>query len=235
MTGDDKVLTHHACLEEMEGRWIAHVPALLGCFHSSDRQDEALAGLPAAISRYFAWRNEHGDQLSASSDRGNIAVDEVHRAWMSAPDNEVNAFFAADATPLTAEDASLALRLLEWSRADLLAGVVNLTLTQMERILPGESWSARGILLHVGVAEWWYADQIGHKYPRQSVPDDPMERLGMTREQLRSAILQLVGVSRYVEENGELWSPRKVIRRATWHERDHIQQLLNMVGRLKED
>jgi hypothetical protein len=43
------------CAEEMESRWIAHVPDLPGCFAAHDERDEAIAGAQG-VEAYIAVR-----------------------------------------------------------------------------------------------------------------------------------------------------------------------------------
>jgi hypothetical protein len=85
----------------------------------------------------------------------------------------------------------------------------------------GERWSIDGILRHVGGAEWWYMDRLGLAIPREQVPDEPFERLEKVRAHLISVLPRLIGSAQVVGINGEIWSPRKLLRRAVWHERDH--------------
>ena len=54
-------MLYHLNLEEMEGRWIAHVTALPGCFASDADQGAAVANAPPAIADYRAWLRAHGE------------------------------------------------------------------------------------------------------------------------------------------------------------------------------
>ena len=85
------------CAEEVEDRWVAHVPDLPGCFASDKERDEAINAVPPAIQEYVAWCSGHGLHVSGIS--GPMVVDEVIRSWMYEDDYEVNAFFAADRPP----------------------------------------------------------------------------------------------------------------------------------------
>jgi ferritin len=38
-------------------------------------------------------------------------------------------------------------------------------------------------------------------------------------------LFKMNGVKLVVGVNGEFWSPRKVLRRALWHERDHTEHI----------
>jgi len=221
------------CLEEMEGRWIAHVPALPGCFASARDRESARSLAPAAIRDYLTWRQAHGDPPTIA-DPLEIAVDEVVREWVhpADPDYVVNAFFAADVPPLAARDIDEALRLLAWSRAGLLAAVEGLTPESMNQPVEGE-WSIAGILNHTARAEWWYLDRLGLAgFAREDLPIGWRERLDRVRVRLIEVLPQLEGIARVETAIGENWSPRKMMRRALWHERDHTQHIHQFRARL---
>lgn len=132
----------------------------------------------------------------------------------------VNAWFQHDWKPLTADDVERGLKLLTWSRADLLDAVNGLSDVALDTHLPGQRWNIRGVLGHVGGAEWWYLDRLGQAFPRALVPQDVFERLRVVRLHLNDVLPELVGSRQVVGINAEFWSPRKVLRRAAWHERD---------------
>lgn len=225
-------MRYSICLEEMEGRWIAHVPALPGCFASADTRDAARSLASSAIRDYFDWRRSRGDDQPAPEFE--IAVDEIVREWAhpTDPDYVVNAFFAADAPALTASDIRDALRLLEWSRADLLAAVEGLTPDVMNQAVEGE-WSIDGILNHTARAEWWYLDRLDLAgFPREDLPAGRRARLDRVRARWVEVLPQLESIARVEVKYGEVWSPRKIVRRAVWHERDHTQHILQFRKRL---
>ena len=45
------------------------------------------------------------------------------------------------------------------------------------------------------------------------------------RAHFRSILPRLDGVNKIVGVKGEFWSPRKMLRRALWHERDHTEHI----------
>lgn len=227
-------MTRYAvCLEEMEGRWIAHVPALPGCFASADTRDAAQSLAATAIRDYFAWRLAHGDAPGPDT-AVEVFVDEIAREWThpADPDYVVNAFFAADAPVLIRSDIEEALRRLDWSRADLLAAAAGLAPGDLDREVEGE-WSIGGILNHTARAEWWYLDRLDLAgFERKDLPAGWRARLDRVRARMVEVLPQLEGVARVQMKSGELWSPRKVVRRAVWHERDHTQHILQFRQRL---
>jgi hypothetical protein len=95
----------------------------------------------------------------------------------------------------------------------------------MEREFPGERWPILGIMRHVANAEWWYLDRMGMSFPRSQLVEDPFERLDQVRDHLLDCLPGLGQRQGVLVMCGEIWSARKVLRRALWHERDHVQHL----------
>jgi uncharacterized damage-inducible protein DinB len=225
-------MLYHLNLESMEDRWIAYVSELPGCYVSDLDQTVALAKAPYAVADYWGWLRAHGEAVPDEPIQ--TRVDEIHRAWNSEPDYEVNAFFAADRSPLAPDEITHALRLFEWSRADLLTAVEALSPADLAREVE-DGWSIRRILLHVGGAEWWYLDRLGLAFPEAEVPEEPSARLDKVRAHFRGVLPTLARDERLTEPDHECWSPRKMLRRALWHERDHTDHILQFRQRLAEN
>jgi predicted RNase H-like HicB family nuclease len=220
----------------MEGRAIAWALEAPGCFAYGADGQEALANLPAAIQRYLDWCARHGDPQAFTLAEAQIAVEETFENTtiddafeLSGEGYEVDAWFRHDWKPLTSDDVAGGLQRLAWSRVDLLAVVEGLGPEALAAPHPGERWSIAGILKHVGGAEWWYMDRLGLAFPQAEVPKEPFERLRAVRAHLVSVLPTLVGSRQVVGIDGEFWSPCKLLRRAVWHELDHVEH----IGKLK--
>jgi predicted RNase H-like HicB family nuclease len=206
-------------LEQMENYWIAHVPALLGCFAFAPEREAAVAAAPQAIAEHRAWLRAHGEDVA--DEPVETQVDEVAREWWPDPDNSVNAFFASDRTPLTGPEVADALLWLDWNRADLLDSIVGLGPADLAREVE-TGWSINRILLHTGRAEWWYLDRLDLAFPKEDRPEEPLACLDKVRSYFKTIVPTLVNDDRVTEIDFEIWSPRKMLRRALWHERDHM-------------
>ncbi len=64
---------------------------------------------------------------------------------------------------------------------------------------------------------------------RSSLPKDPFQRLEVVRQRLIEALPSLAGSKQVLGVDGELWSPRKLLRRALWHEMDHIGHIVELL------
>jgi hypothetical protein len=182
----------------------------------------ALAAAPQAISNYAAWiacRDEERNWVDSSQIElyladawRNYIIDENFD--LAEQGYEVNAWFRYDWKPLSIEDVQRAAKLLVWGRADLLDVLHGLRQEALDAPHPGERWSIAGILKHLAGAEWWYLDRLGLAFPREKLPKDPFERLEKTRAQLLHLLPGLVGSRQVIGVDGEVWSPRKLLRRA---------------------
>jgi hypothetical protein len=222
-----------------EGRSQAWVLGHPGCFAYGVDGSAALQALPIAIQEYRQWIAEHtskswliGDEFESSEYR----LEDTWECYSIDSDYElvkdgyeVNAWFRHDWIPLSAEDVQHGLLLLSWGRDELLKIVSNLGVEVMERTYPGERWSIAGILNHIGGAEWWYQNRLGLIFTREDVPDNPFQRLEKVRSNLVYILPGLVGSKQVLGVSGEFWSPRKVLRRAVWHEYDHIAHIRKLL------
>lgn len=223
-----------------DDRTIAWALEQPGCFAYGEDSTRALASFPQAAREYRAWIARHEEPWL--DEEVQVTVEETFDAYFITPAFEraapgadtymVESFFIHDWKPLMPHEIERALKLLAWSRADLLALVEGLDAAALTRTYPGERWPIAGILRHIGGAEWWYQERIGHPFPEseEDVPEDPFERLQVVRDHFGSLLPKLDGLHRVVGLDGEIWSPRKVLRRALWHERDHTEHIRKLLG-----
>lgn len=213
--------------------WAVEHP---GCYAYGRDADSALLALAETIPDYLAWIDAH-EPSWLPAEKIELSIEDT---WNDFEINEsfervekdgyaVEPFFLYDWRPLTAVDIERGLKLLSWTRADLLAVVAGLTNEQRDEQRPDERWSINGILGHVGGAEWWYLDRLGLAFPRENVPRDPMERLVKARMHLVKVLPTLEGSTQVVGVDGEFWSPRKLLRRAVWHEHDHTTHIRKLL------
>lgn len=223
-----------------DGRSIAWALEHPGCFAYGVDQPEAESNFPHAAMEYAAWvAGRGGDWLSAGQpvrfaqeETFDVYfVDDAFERTEPGRGSSVESFFGYDWKPLTALDIERALKLLAWTRADLDQVIRGLSTADLIREHAGELWSIGGILKHVAVAEWWYQERIGSPFPEREddLPPDPLECLRLVRRHFEALLPDLQGVNNVIGWKGELWSPRKVLRRAVWHERDHTDHIRKLI------
>jgi len=214
--------------------YVAWALDLPGCFSSARSEADALARAPERIAAYCAWLAGHDSTLPVASGPFGVQVVETFRAFASEdePDYLVNAFFEDDRRPLGYWDVAVGLRLLQWTREDLLHVVQTMPAERLRQPIDGEvRGSISGILEHIVGAENWYLGHLDLALDRTDLPDDLLARLALGRAHTRAQLPALIGSQRLTTRHNEIWSGRKVLRRALWHERDHTQQIASLAAR----
>ncbi len=224
-----------------EGRSIAWALEHPGCFAYGLNGNAASLNLETALIKYAAWILHHTEDswLAISEDEIEICVNGTWEVYYIDDDDNkvterdngysVDSFFPYDWKPLTAIEIKRGLDMLQWSREDLLKLVNGISQEKLNATYIGERWSISGVMGHVGGAEYWYLSRLGLEFPREQVPEEPLARLEKVRQQFNSALIKLEGVKKVIGVHGEFWSPRKLLRRALWHERDHIEHIRKLI------
>jgi predicted RNase H-like HicB family nuclease/uncharacterized damage-inducible protein DinB len=225
--------TYDVYLEETaEGATLALILDLPGCFASGASRQEALDHLQTATAEYHAWLRRHDDYTPDVRGPFVFALKEVFQITYDG-DYEINSFFASDAQPATDEDIEWALALLGWQREDLLeriSGLADEALDWKPSNSP-DAQSIRQILDHIAQAEVWFMGRLDETPPRILVANIPgpttLDRLQRVRQ---AAIMRVKSYPKELRgkiftHHGEQWTLRKALRRAVWHERDHLNQI----------
>jgi predicted RNase H-like HicB family nuclease/succinate dehydrogenase flavin-adding protein (antitoxin of CptAB toxin-antitoxin module) len=215
-------------IEDIESNhWVAWVFELPGCFSKALTRADAIANAPSSIAQYFEWLSIHNCKAPLAPESIEVEVSESFNSFISEGDYIVNAFFKDDCRLLSHDEIEHALRLLEYTRSDLLQVIQRMSSDQLDKSIRGEvQGSIRGILKHVAWAEWWYFDRLNLAFKEEQMPDDVMRMLEKVRTHTRHQLLQLAGNTTITERIGEQWSARKIVRRTLWHECAHTQQII---------
>lgn len=227
-------------LENYPGyRTTAWVLDHFGCVSYGKDQEEALGNVPQALVDYQAWiaSRMQGSWLHGLEKAEVILADTwdvytIDENFDPAKEGyEVESFFRHDWKPLAEEQTKRLRSILEWSRDDLLKEVKPLADAQLDREFPGERWSIRGILSHVAIAEQWYLSRLdlAEGLTWKDLPKDVFESLEFVRKMLYRKLPEMIGMQKVVGLEGEIWSARKVARRAAWHERDHVDHIGKLI------
>ncbi len=222
----------------IEGRSLAWALDFPGSFAYGEDSSFALLKLPQALLRYETWMGRHTPNPWVRLGDFDIRLSETWKVYYldetyqdASGGYEVNAWFHDDWRPLSKEEIDHGLAILSWSRADLLASVHRLSQQELDAHYPDQRWSIRGILKHIASAEWWYLNRLDlTAKPRQDLPEDVFTRLDLVRDETNKILPGLARIERVRGKQGEFWSPRKLLRRAIWHELDHIDHIGKLTG-----
>jgi len=225
-------MRYRMAIEDIEPKhWVAWIVDLPGCYSSAQTMAEAIAQAPTCIARYFAWIAGHDNSLPIPPEPIEVEVVETFQSFPSTQDLQyiVNAFFAEDKRPLGYWDVVIASRLLDWSHEALFQVVQSIDERRLNQPIAGEvRGSIAGILAHIASAENWYLGMLDLALDRTLLPERPLDRIARVRRNTKAQLWKLVGETRITENNDELWSARKIIRRTLWHTRDHTQHIARL-------
>jgi len=217
----------HLGIEDIEpGNWVAWVFEFPGCYSRGATREDAIRLAPDAIRELLARLKNVGFSTYDSSIPFRISIQEEFRAYSTPPDYLINAFFLNDQIPLIESDIQYGQVVLNMNRGELLESVGELSKERLDQTITGEvQKNISGILRHIGTAEWWYWDRLGMAFPRAERPEQLFELLRLVRAFTLRNLPDLAGKIQTRVCSGELWSPRKLLRRAIWHERIHTLQI----------
>jgi len=225
-------------LEITDDLCLAHIPDLPGCTVRAPSRAEALARLPAATRDHLAWLRRHGEPVPPEDDPIEVEIAGESHDFGPFNPGDAAALLPPDRVPLTPEEMETYFRLMAHARADLLVLVERLPDELLDRQPDAESWTIRRILRHIGNAEEWYASRL---VPPDTLPpewehDEDLPILQFLAMERRTAVDRLrrltveertavVYPTHWTDHPDEPWMARKALRRAVEHEREHTEQV----------
>lgn len=211
-----------------------------GCFAYGEDEQDAVTNSVNSMRDYVKWINSHEPSWIPLDESFEPQVEQVWTDYLIDDDFErvekdgyfVEPFFECEWKPLTALEIKRGLKLMAWSRTDLLSVLEKLTPEQWTYKKEGERWDIKGIINHISGGELWYLDRLGLAPSDVDVPEVPMDRLTEVRKVLNERLPSLEDSKQVLGLEGEFWSPRKLLRRVVWHERDHTEHIQKLLRQL---
>jgi hypothetical protein len=223
-----------------DGRSLAWALDYPGCFVYGPDESAVILNLPNAFIRYAEWVGRHTDKSWVKTNSLDIELIEVWQCYfiddgmrICGEGIEVNAWFRDDWRPLTKLDIIRGKLLSGWTREDLLTIAHPLTKKQIDLSAPGAgSWTIQRILQHIANAEWWYLNRLDlAPWKKSDLPEESFSRLNFVHAHVMDVLDDLSGLEKVVGKEGEFWSPRKLLRRLLYHERDHLDHILQILAK----
>lgn len=220
-------MEYHVGIENVEpGNWVTSVFEWPGCYGRGKTREEALEATPAAIEEMQTRLTKCGFYKGMPTEPFAVKLAEDCRSYRGSPDYIVNVFFENDKLPLDQSDIDYAFAIFELNRGELLNIISELPNNVLDLSIPGEvQKNIKGILRHIGTAEWWYWDRLDKAFPRAERPENILDLLKKVRDFTLLHLPDLIGSDQVTCKSDEFWSPRKLLRRAVWHERVHALQI----------
>ena len=200
------------------GATLVHALTLPGCVASGPDRHAALDAFPTALAEWLHLLEELGEEVPSPETELEIAVDEWVVTDAEVSQGTSRALFEADLPPLSRAEIQTALRRLGELRGLLLRRLRQLPDAELDRMGASE-WTARRVLDELARAQWWTLTRLGAS-PLGEVPVRTLGRLDTAMALVVQRITELDPGSEEppVEIDGELWTPRKVLRRLLWLE-----------------
>jgi len=220
--------------------WALDFP---GCFGYGADEQEAIIHFPQDFLAYQNWINFKAGNHSWVRDIKDFDIRLAERFnnfyvndQFQIVENQgklISSWFQNDQKPLNQSEIEQALEILKWSRKDFLDLWDSIPPTAMNIKFQDERWTIAEIFKHVANAEWWYLDRLGQtKNRRNELPQHPLERLAIVRENLVEILPEFEDIEFVQKVEGEIWSPRKLLRRSIWHEKDHLVHIQKLISLL---
>lgn len=222
------------------GAWMLDWP---GCFVWADSREELLSRVPGAVRRHAEWLAGFGEAAAVPEKDDLLVVEEV--AAQVEDGYERNAIFAADRRPVDAGELETMLRQLDFARADLgrlrerIAAAATIGSGGSAGIDRDPAARAQGaaaprevdeVLRHIAGSEIWLTSRLDRtlRYSGAARDGDLSTYLEETREWMLEQLRGLRARDPALEATdgkGEDWTLAKVLRRALYHNLDHLNEL----------
>jgi predicted RNase H-like HicB family nuclease len=225
------------CLEVGPEGTGAFVPYCPGCWVFGRSPESALTKVKSAVAEWFDWLERHGEAVPAEARDFEIEVAEVLRvSYNPVEAGKPEPLFWSEVAPVTRKDVARTLKLMEYSREDLLKLVSNLSGEVLDWLPPGKPRTIRNCLRHIAYVEPWYITRLNVELPAR-YPKNVFELLSHTRkivvDYLRNMPKdKLQGVFQPKKDKNplcNLWTARKVLRRLVDHERLHTRYIAKVL------
>jgi predicted RNase H-like HicB family nuclease len=196
----------------------AHALTIPGCSATGTDTDDALRSFQMILPEWLELLAAIGETIPPPSTEIEIAVDEWIATDAAVSGGESDVLFEADRVPLTDPGIRLGLSLLGSLRGRLLTHVRRASNEELARAM-ADGPDARLVLDELARAQWWTLTRLGAS-PLALVPERVVARLdtAMALVVERFTTLPANARNREIELEGELWTPRKVLRRLIWLE-----------------
>jgi predicted RNase H-like HicB family nuclease len=236
---EKEVLRIAICLEVGSQATGAFVPDCPGCWVFGRTKERALKKVRIALVEWFRWLNKHRGKIMQMSNKLKIDVAEMLQVdYNPAEAGKPEPLFWSEVLPVKKDDIKRTIRLMDYSRRDLLALVFKLTSKQLSFKPTNEPRTIRNCLRHIAYVEWWYVNRLNIQVP-EKFPKDTFGLLSHIRELVvdsleklpREKMREVHQPAKYKSPTCDLWTARKVLRRLVDHERLHtryIQKILKM-------
>ena len=216
-----------------DGSTQSHIHSLMGCFALASTKERATMKLKSAIPEYFRWLRSHGEDVAIPSKLKLVVVQELRMRGSPGDAGGPDPLLRCDKVPASHQDVTRCLRLLGYSRGDLLQLLSRLSKEALEWKPKDEPRSIRNTLRHMAQVDVWYLSRIGADPPLDKAKTkDVFTFLSYSRSLVAESLhsltptqLKRVFYPRKWSDKPYPWTATKVLHRLVTHERQHTNYL----------
>ena len=219
------------CLEVGQEGTGAFVPSCAGCWVFGRTPESALMKAKIAIAEWFEWMKKHAEQVPVEMKNFDVEVAEMLRVdYNPVEAGKPEPLFWSEVAPITKKDIARTIRLMTYSREDLLKLVSNLSNECLDWLPLKKPRTIRNCLRHIAYVEPWYITRLNIDLPSK-YPRNVFKTLDYTRKIVVDHLRSLPrdkkrGIFQPKKDPSpkcNLWTARKVLRRLVDHERLHTK------------
>lgn len=195
-----------------------------------------------AIAEWFEWMRKYGEQVPVEAKNFEVEVAEMLRVnYNPVEAGKPEPLFWSEVLSITKKDVTRTLRLMVYSRKDLLKLVSNLGDECLDWLPPKKPRTIRNCLRHIAYVEPWYITRLNVNLPSR-YPRKMFEMLDYTRKIVIDYLRnfphdKMRGIFQPEKDQSpvcNLWTARKVLRRLVDHERLHTRYIEKVLQMYKE-
>lgn len=201
-----------------DGATLAHSLSVPGCVAPGTDPDSALEAFANELAEWLHFLGAQGERIPEPGSELEITVDEWIATDAEVADSGGTVCFEADRAPLSEAEIAAGLRRLGDLRGRLLRALRQLPEAELDRERAG-GWTVRRVVEELARAQWWTLSRLGAS-PLAEVPPRTLGRLDTAMALVVQQFTELPPEARgaEVELDGEIWTPRRVLRRLLWLE-----------------
>lgn len=221
------------CLEVGSESTGAFAPSCPGCWVFGRTPESALRKVKVAVAEWFEWLEKHDEYLPTQTKEFEVEVAEMLTVnYNPAEAGKPEPLFWCEVLPVNRKDIARTIRLMKYSREDLLERVSGLSSERLDWQPPNKPRTTRNCLRHIAHVEPWYITRLNVNLRYKQVRN-VFRLLDHTRKAVLNYLekfprKKMHGVFQPKKDQSpicNLWTARKVLRRLVDHERLHAKYI----------
>jgi len=230
------------CLEIGPHGTGAFIPSCPGCWVFARTPERALVKEGVAVREWFEWLEKHGERVLATEDFEMEIAEMLRVNHNPVKAGKPEPIFWSEVVPINRKEIARTLRLMKYSREDLLKLVSGLNNKCLDWAPHTKPRTIRNCLRHIAYVEPWYITRLNVDL-HCTYPRDVFRMLDCTHNTVvdylenfpREKMRGVFQPSEDLSPMCNLWTARKVLRRLVDHEMLHMRYIEKVLQMHREN